>query len=250
MRSLIITVAGTANRFNRDTREKVLKCLYYEDTPDNALLSIQIHKAFALVDEIIVVGGYKYDDLEHFIEKNLTDVKSRIKLVFNDHFSDYGSGFSLLKGIQNVSQKADEIVFIEGDLFFDTDSVNRLLTSAKDAITVNNEPILSNKAVALYFDAGNHPHYIYDTSHSCLEIKEPFTAIYNSGQMWKFKDAARVKDICLNLTPNQQQGTNLEIIQKYFGVCKVSELDIIRIDLWYNCNTVADYREAIKALKK
>ena len=250
MRSLIITVAGTANRFNRDTREKVLKCLYYEDTPDNALLSIQIHKAFALVDEIIVVGGYKYDDLEHFIEKNLTDVKSRIKLVFNDHFSDYGSGFSLLKGIQNVSQKADEIVFIEGDLFFDTDSVNRLLTSAKDAITVNNEPILSNKAVALYFDAGNYPHYIYDTSHSCLEIKEPFTAIYNSGQMWKFKDAARVKDICLNLTEKQQQGTNLEIIQKYFGVCNGSELDIIRVNLWYNCNTVADYREAIKALKK
>ena len=250
MRSLIITVAGTANRFNRDTREKVLKCLYYEDTPDNALLSIQIHKAFALVDEIIVVGGYKYDDLEHFIKKNLTDVKSKIKLVFNDHFSDYGSGFSLLKGIQNVSQKADEIVFIEGDLFFDTDSVNRLLTSAKDAITVNNEPILSNKAVALYFDAGNYPHYIYDTSHSCLEIKEPFTAIYNSGQMWKFKDAARVKDICLNLTSKQQQGTNLEIIQKYFGVFNGSELDIIRINLWYNCNTVADYREAIKALKK
>lgn len=250
MKSLIITVAGTANRFNRDTKEKVLKCLYYEDTPDNALLSIQIHKAFALVDEIIVVGGYKYDDLEHFINKNLTDVKSRIKLVFNEHFSDYGSGFSLLKGIEKVSEKADEIVFIEGDLFFDTESVNKLLTSSKDAITINNEPILSNKAVALYFDADNYPHYIYDTSHSYLEIKEPFTAIYNSGQMWKFKDAARVKDICLNLTPNQQQGTNLEIIQKYFGVCYGSELDIIRINLWYNCNTVADYREAIKALKK
>ena len=250
MKSLIITVAGTANRFNRDTREKVLKCLYYEDMPDNALLSIQIHKAFALVDEIIVVGGYKYDDLEHFINKNLTDVKSRIKLVFNEHFSDYGSGFSLLKGIEKVSEKADEIVFIEGDLFFDTESVNKLLTSSKDAITINNEPILSNKAVALYFDADNYPHYIYDTSHSYLEIKEPFTAIYNSGQMWKFKDAARVKDICLNLTPNQQQGTNLEIIQKYFGVCNGSELDIIRINLWYNCNTVADYREAIKALKK
>ena len=87
MKSLIITVAGTANRFNRDTKEKVLKCLYYEDTPDNALLSIQIHKAFALVDEIIVVGGYKYDDLEHFINKNLTDVKSRIKLLSAVTFS-------------------------------------------------------------------------------------------------------------------------------------------------------------------
>jgi hypothetical protein len=40
----------------------------------------------------------------------------------------------------------------------------------------------------------------------------------------------------------------LEIIQKYFGSFKSSQLDIIRINLWFNCNTVADYREAIKAL--
>ena len=43
---------------------------------------------------------------------------------------------------------------------------------------------------------------------------------------------------------------NLEIIQKYFGAYKSSQLDIIRINLWFNCNTVADYREAIKALSK
>ena len=248
MKSLIITVAGTANRFNKDTKEKVLKCLYYEDTPEKTLLSIQIHKVFNLVDEIVVVGGYKYEDLERFVNRYMSDVTGKIKLVYNNHFSDYGSGFSLLKGIENVSEKTNEIIFIEGDLFFDTESINRLFTSAKDVITINNEPILSNKAVALYFDAGYYPHYIYDTSHSCLQINEPFTAIYNSGQMWKFTNAARVKDICMNLTDKQKQGTNLEIIQQYFGTCKVSELDIIKINLWFNCNTVADYREAVKAL--
>lgn len=248
MRSLIITVAGTANRFNRDTTEKVLKCLYYEDTPDKALLSLQIHKAYRLVDEIIVVGGYRYDDLERFVSCHLADVNDKIRLVFNDHFSDYGSGYSLLKGIECVSDRADEVVFVEGDLFFDTPSIERLITSRTDVISVNNEPILSNKAVALYFDAASYPHYIYDTSHSCLEIKEPFTAIYNSGQMWKFTDTARLRDICLNLTDRQKQGTNLEIIQKYFGTCKDSELEIIRVPLWFNCNTVADYREAINAL--
>ena len=41
---------------------------------------------------------------------------------------------------------------------------------------------------------------------------------------------------------------NLEIIQKYFGAYKNLQLDIIRVNLWFNCNTVADYREAIKAL--
>lgn len=248
MKSLIITVAGMSSRFNKDTKEDVLKCLYYEDTPANSLLSLQVHKCYDLVDEIIVVGGYKYEDLEQFIRNEMKDVNSKMKLVYNDHYHDYGSGYSLLKGIEVVSEVADEIIFIEGDLFFDSESIESLILSRKDAISINNEPILSNKAVALYMDANNYPHYIYDTSHSYLEIHEPFTAIYNSGQMWKFMNPARVKEICQFLTPEQEQGTNLEIIQKYFGAYKSTQLDIIRISLWFNCNTVADYREAIKAL--
>jgi CTP:molybdopterin cytidylyltransferase MocA len=248
MKSLIITVAGMSSRFNKDTKEDVLKCLYYEDTPANSLISLQVHKCVDLVDEIIVVGGYKYEDLESFIRKEMKDVNKKMKLVYNDHYHDYGSGYSLLKGIEAVSENVDEIIFIEGDLFFDSKSVKEVISSPKDVISVNNDPILSNKAVALYFDAQNYPHYIYDTSHFCLEIHEPFTAIYNSGQMWKFQNPTRVKEICKFLTPEQEQGTNLEIIQKYFGTYKNSQLDIIRVNLWFNCNTVADYRESIKAL--
>lgn len=250
MKSLIITVAGMSSRFNKDTKEEVLKCLYYEDTPANSLISLQVRKAFDLVDEIVVVGGYKYEDLEKFIRNEMKDLIHKMKLVYNDHYYDYGSCYSLLKGIEVVSEKSNEITFIEGDLFFDTKSVEKILNSKKDVISVNNEPILSNKAVALYFDANNYPHYIYDTNHSCLEIREPFKAIYNSGQMWKFKNPGRVREICQLLTPEQEQGTNLEIIQKYFGAYKNSQLDIIRINLWFNCNTVADYHEAIKALNK
>ena len=248
MKSLIITVAGMSSRFNKDTKENVLKCLYYEDTPANSLLSLQVHKTYDLVDEIIVVGGYKYEDLERFIRTEMKDVNHKMKLVYNDHYSDYGSGYSLLKGIEMVSEKADEITFIEGDLFFDTDSVEQIINSKKDVISVNNEPILSNKAVALYIDAQNYPHYIYDTSHSCLEIHEPFTAIYNSGQMWKFMNPNRVREICQYLTPEQVQGTNLEIIQYYFGVFEISQLDIVRVNLWFNCNTVSDYRDSLKSL--
>lgn len=250
MKSLIITVAGMSSRFNKDTKEDVLKCLYYEDTPAYSLLSLQVHKCYDLVDEIIVVGGYKYEDLEQFIRNEMKDVNSKMKLVYNDHYHDYGSGYSLLKGIEVVSEKADEIIFIEGDLFFDSESIEKLIISKKDAISVNNEPILSNKAVALYIDASNYPHYIYDTSHSCLEIHEPFTAIYNSGQMWKFMNPARVKEICQFLTPEQEQGTNLEIIQKYFGAYKMTQIDIVRVSIWFNCNTVLDYRASLESLNR
>ena len=248
MKSLIITVAGMSSRFNKDTEEDVLKCLYYEDKPENSLLSLQIHKTFDLVDEIIVVGGYKYDDLVAFIRDNMKDVHKKVRVVYNNHYNDYGSGYSLIKGIETVSNQTDEIIFIEGDLFFSSDDVETIINSPMDVISVNNEPILSNKAVALYFDAHYCPHYIYDTSHSCLEIHEPFTAIYNSAHMWKFRNPARVREICQFLTPEQEQGTNLEIIQKYFGAYRSSSLDIVSVRLWYNCNTVADYQEAIKAL--
>lgn len=249
MKSLIITVAGMSSRFNKDTKEDVLKCLYYEDTPSNSLISLQVHKTFDLVDEIVVVGGYKYEDLESFIRKEMKDVNHKMKLIYNEHYHDYGSGYSLLKGIENVSKDTDEIIFIEGDLFFDSESVEKIINSSKNVISVNNEPILSNKAVALYFDAHNYPHYIYDTSHSCLEIHEPFTAIYNSGQMWKFMIPNRIREICQFLTLEQEQGTNLEIIQKYFSAYRSSQLDIVKINLWFNCNTVADYHEAINLLK-
>ena len=86
MKSLIITVAGMSSRFNRDTKEDVLKCLYYEDTPANSLLSLQVHKTFDLVDEIVVVGGYKYEDLERFIRTEMKDVNHKMKLVYNDHY--------------------------------------------------------------------------------------------------------------------------------------------------------------------
>lgn len=250
MKSLIITVAGMSSRFNRDTKKDVLKCLYYEDVPANSLLSLQVQKTCDLVDEVIVVGGYKYEDLKEFVRLHLADVSKKMKLIFNDHYQDYGSGYSLLKGIEALSPQTDEIIFIEGDLFFDTESVEKMIASPKDVISVNNDPILSSKAVALYFDANDNPHYIYDTNHSCLEIHEPFTAIYNSGQMWKFCHPSRVREIMKHLTPTQERGTNLEIIQQYFGIFKSSQLDIIRIGLWFNCNTVADYREAIKALSK
>lgn len=248
MKSLIITVAGMSSRFNKDTKEDVLKCLYYEDTPAKSLLNLQVHKVYDHVDEIVVVGGYKYEDLKQFIREQMKDVNHKMKLVYNDHYHDYGSGYSLLKGIEVVSDIADEITFIEGDLFFDAESVEKIIKSPKDVISVNNDPILSNKAVALYFDANNYPHYIYDTSHSCLEIREPFTAIFNSGQMWKFRNPSRVKEICQFLTPEQEQGTNLEIIQKYFGAYKMSQLEIVSVSLWYNCNTVFDYRDSISSL--
>ena len=67
MKTLIVTVAGTATRFNRDTETEVLKCLYYKERPEYSLLS-QILNQSEDIDEYIIVGGYLYEQLETFIE--------------------------------------------------------------------------------------------------------------------------------------------------------------------------------------
>lgn len=243
MRSLIITVAGTSTRFNRNTAVDVLKCLYSIEGAGNTLLYQQISKVYDSIDEILIVGGYQYDTLVEFINDELGGFRPKIKVVYNDHYLDYGSGFSLLKGIEAVSRQADEIVFIEGDLFFDKESVLRIIDSQKDVISINDEAIRAEKAVAIYMDASGFPHYIYDTCHSCLQIDEPFLAIYNSGQMWKFLNAKKVRKICEELAPEQRQGTNLVIVQNYFGAINEKSLDVVPVKVWRNCNTVDDYME-------
>lgn len=241
MKELIITVAGTATRFNRDTDKDVLKCLYYTESPEFCLLS-QILKKSVDIDRYIIVGGYLYEELCFFVESYLKDYLPKVELIYNPYYREYGSGYSLIKGIEALSEEVDEVLFIEGDLFFDKQSYDRVIYSSKNVFTINREFILSNKAVALYIDTHKKIHYIYDTSHQYLFIPKPFEAIYNSGQIWKFTSLERLRHVVSDLTEDQIRGTNLEIIQNYFGNLSFEEYEAIPMEVWYNCNTVADYQ--------
>lgn len=240
MKTLIVTVAGTATRFNRDTQEPTLKCLYCRDGFQNSLL-YQILDRARDYDEYIIVGGYLFDKLRLTVESELTDIKDKIKLVYNPEFSTYGSGYSLILGLRNADPNTDEVLFVEGDLYFDRKSFERVKRSTLDVFTVNHELISARKAVVVYEDTGGRLHYLYDTKHSYLEIPKPFLAIYNSGQVWRFLDTRRIMQVIDGLTPEQMRGTNLEIIQGYFGVLDKGSYDMVEFNTWHNCNTVADY---------
>jgi choline kinase len=251
MKSIIITVAGTARRFNRDTSKDTLKCLYYLENPYNSLLCQIIDKCIN-VDEIIIVGGYLFEDLSNFVKTQLVEFLPKIKLVFNPEFDNYGSGYSLYLGVKSVSEFSDEILFVEGDLFFDKETFGFVNDIKNDVITINGEPIYSNKSVVLYLDKIGKPHYIYDTSHNLLYIDEEFSAIFNSGQVWKFINVPKLKQVVGFLSEHQIKGTNLEIVGCYFSNLTSDEYLIIKFEYWYNCNTVLDYNmvfERIKAWK-
>lgn len=244
-KALIITVAGTSTRFNQSVGGEWLKCLYFEEDSKNCLLFRILERA-AEFEQIIIVGGYKYEALVEYVQ-SLHD--ERITLVFNEHFMDYGSGYSFYLGLKAVDADVEEITFVEGDLYYDTESFVRMQQANGSVLCVNHELILSNKAVVLYFDTNHHPHYIYDTTHKALQIDEPFEAIYNSGQMWRFTDAELMRSVVANLSDKEQQGTNLIIIQKYLDAYQ-GTLAIVPVETWYNCNTIADYRNVLKQLKQ
>lgn len=239
MKYLIITVAGTATRFNRDTKEDTLKCLYYTDEPRYALLP-QLMKNCGEYDKYIIVGGYLYEKLQKFVADNLAEYGDKVTLVYNEHFKDYGSGYSLYKGIEAITEPGD-VTFVEGDLYFKANVFKQVYDSPKSVISINREPIYSNKAVALYINAEGKPRYLYDTNHQTLTVPEPFKAIFNSGQMWKFASSEKLLKAVGYLTETQLQGTNLEIIQTYFGDMNAEEYDVVTFADWFNCNTVADY---------
>ncbi len=52
-----------------------------------------------------------------FAEQNLSCFKSKIDLVYNPYYREYGSGYSLIKGIEALPEGTEEVVFVEGDLF-------------------------------------------------------------------------------------------------------------------------------------
>ena len=244
----IITVAGVSSRFNKDIPEenKMLKCLYCEGNPQNTLI-YQMLKKLDSYDKIIVVGGYKYSDLEEYLEMEIPeDLKEKILLVYNDHFSDLSSGYSLYLGVKEALDNfsdIEEILFVEGDLDIDEESFAKVIDADKNVLTYNHEPIYSNKAVVLYQNENDEYHYLFNSDHGNLTIDEEFKAIFNSGQTWKFTDMELLKIANDNFYENIIEDTNLGIIQKYFDLIEnTDDIEIIGLNHWVNCNTRKDYQ--------
>ena len=243
MKVLVITVAGTSTRFSKSIGKECLKCIYFTNSYKDALLYKTIYRDNTF-DKYIIVGGYKFDELKIYTDKYLSPLKDKIVLLENTHFQDYGSGYSLYIGIDYAIKCGfDQLVFAEGDLWVDSESFLNISESDKDVITYNRESIDAHKSVVFYYDAENRVHYLYDTTHNFLQIKEPFISVYNSGQIWKFSDYNKAKNILEEMPVEDWYGTNLVFIQNYFGLMNKNDYQLAELKEWYNCNTVGDYNK-------
>ncbi|MCK4442209.1 MAG: hypothetical protein KAU90_09375, partial [Sulfurovaceae bacterium] len=210
------------------------------------ILDILLKYANNHFDDIIIVGGYKYEELVNFIEDNY---KNRaITLVQNTLFK-YGSNISLIDGIKALEKNYDEIIFIEGDLVIDRVSFNEIVEIQSDIITSTTLPIEAKTSVIYYVNKDDKIVFKYDTKHKLLKIDEAFKSISNSGQIWKFCNMGILKEIANSFGNNDLNLTNLATIEPYFN--KISKpVQHYQIKQWFNCNTIDDYRKAIKYLKE
>lgn len=249
MKILIVTVAGLSSRFSQSIGCPCLKCIYHEKDIRESLL-YRILRDNPQADRYVIVGGFRFDELKEVIGRDFGEFRDKILLIQNKRYEEYGSGYSLYMGLKAIKNlEFEEVVFAEGDLRVDEESCQKIWESPRDVITCNREPILASKSVAFYYDGNYHIHYIFDTNHSMLEIKEPFRGIFNSGQIWKFVQHDRVIDAMENLSEKEWSQTNLKFVQKYFGALDREEYEMIEFSKWINCNTVEDF-EKIKDEEK
>lgn len=245
MNVAIITIAGISSRFNEgiEDNKKILKCLYTEGGKEDTLLYHLLLKC-AYADRIVLVGGYKYEELCGFFEKELIGEFPQVILVENDHFSDLGSGYSLYLGLQEAFRhNPNEILFVEGDLDIDDESFQKVVNADKSVLTYTYEPIYANKAVVLYKDENNHFKYTFNSSHGLLRIDDSFSCVLNSGQTWKFTEMDCLKQANEEFYGTAKGDTNLKIIQNYLN--KGVDVDIIPLRRWTNCNTREDYKKIV-----
>jgi choline kinase len=248
-RALIITSAGRSLRFSQSVGKDILKVLYHEGNAMECLLAEQLALvSIAKFELIVIVGGYAFEELSNFIV-GYHGNNPHIKMVYNDKFLEYDTCYSFACGLNTLQGfDIDEIVFMEGDLIFDSASFDAIVKAEGDVVTYNREPIRADTSVVFYTTVDGHIHYIYDKNHHALRVDNPFTTIGNSGQVWKFSDVALLHKTMTSLGSGLYNGTNLLPIERYFNARNINQVKFITFDVWFNCNTIDDYR-AIRSYK-
>ena len=206
MKVAIIAVAGISSRFNEGIPEeqKVLKSIFWEKNCQHSLLYHLLEKC-SCYDFIVLVGGYKFDALKEYCQNLKTELINKLIFVYNEHFSDLGSGYSLYLGLNAAFAAGadEEILFVEGDLDIDKTSFNKVVQAKGNVLTYNYLPIHTKKAVVLYKDIKDNYCYAFNSNHGYLKIDVPFYSIFNSGQIWKFTELIYVLyKIILMIIPN------------------------------------------------
>lgn len=253
MKDVIITLAGASSRFSKSVGKPAHKSIYCINNKCLLFKMLDQLERSQNVKNVVIVTGYQDNDITLMIDawKYGNFRSMNIFIVHNQYWKETGSNESMLRGLLHwtmLENKSESVVCIEGDL-----SVSNLedLLNAKvptiSRVTSNAQSILdaSRDVLCCIFPDGR-VEWVYDREHKAFPIREQYTKIFASGQMWEFNtnskrfieemkhlaDYIKDLDIC-----NQ---TNLDIISRL-----TFDPEIFVLKDWVNCNTIDDLTKAL-----
>lgn len=128
----VILAAGMGTRL-RPITEKVPKCMVKVNK--ETIIENQINNLIDNgINDILVVGGYKYNTLKEHIER----ISRSISILDNEDYDKTNNMYSLYMAKEFINN--EEFILLNGDVFFEKDIIkNLLINNYPDLIVCDND---------------------------------------------------------------------------------------------------------------
>lgn len=122
-RSIILLAAGQGSRMAPLTSDKPKAMLEIDGRP---LLSIILDEVADLANEIVVVTGYRHEQVENYLK---TDSRTNIKVVHNSEFNRDVNILSVEMGVNGLLSPGTGYTIIETDLLIERRGWQAIMTA-------------------------------------------------------------------------------------------------------------------------
>ena len=139
---IIILAAGLGRRLNKNIPKALVKLIN-----GNTILDYQLEyiNKITSIDNVVIVTGFKH--------KKIKEMYPSIHQVINYEYETTNTAKSLLKGISQIDE---EIIFINGDVVFHPDILNKIiLNKSHNMISVNNSKV-GEEEIKYILDGNNN----------------------------------------------------------------------------------------------
>lgn len=206
----LIMAAGQGTRFGGNTH----KCLTPVGGENTPFILKQMEKLNDATDiyAFVIVVGHLHESIQDEVG---AEFKGRpVHYVYNNHFSDYGSGWSLLQGIHFIRRNLDTdmpLLITEADCLIPTSEYSKLVGSRSSCLVGPRININKSVVVTKNRRSDNFSGFTYDRSHvNVLKLVSPDDYVLGESIQTWYIGRSEVDDfhsICYQLRNNASMET-------------------------------------------
>ncbi|QPB08558.1 hypothetical protein [Vibrio phage Va2] len=212
----LIMAAGRGTRMGGDTHKCLTPVGEYE-TPFIVKQMEKLNEAFDISGFVIVVGHLS-DSIQETLGDDFRGVP--IWYVVNPNYSEYGSGWSLLKGMEAIRNieyfdESSSMIVTEADCLIPTDQYKRLNNDWESRCLIGpNININKSVVVTVREHDCRMDEFVYDREHNNVLVKVAHGsyAIGESIQTWFIgnKDIDEFEMTCMELMENAEEADKVD----------------------------------------